>query len=256
SLTGEPAGPPTKSGLSLVDYCGGLVAGIAVVSGVHAARRDGVGLDCDLSLFDVAISLLTYLATWHLNSGYEPRRMPFSAHPSLVPFQNFETADGWIVVGCAKEKFWRRLADAIGRSDLAEDPRFATFGDRREHADDLLPILADAFLADTSEAWLSRLGAAGVPCGPVNDMAAALADEQTIARGLLISASHPRFGEVMQLASPVRVGDPPQDHRRAPLRGEHRDDVLTGLLGYAPSRVRDLESRGAFTVPGPVGVRS
>ncbi|HEX9766680.1 MAG TPA: CoA transferase, partial [Nitriliruptorales bacterium] len=132
SLTGEPDGPPVKSGLSLVDYCGGFVAAIAMLSGIIAARRDGLGMDCDVSLFDVAVSMLTYPATWHLNGGFEPERLSRSAHPSLVPFQNFATADGWIVVGCAKEKFWHRLCQAIERPDLMGDPRFATFDDRRE----------------------------------------------------------------------------------------------------------------------------
>jgi crotonobetainyl-CoA:carnitine CoA-transferase CaiB-like acyl-CoA transferase len=114
SLTGEPDGPPAKSGLSLVDYSGGFVAALSMLAAIHAARRDGKGMDCDLSLFDVAISLLTYVGTWHLNRGFEPVRTAHSAHPSLVPFQNFQTSDGWIVVGCAKEKFWRRL---VGRVD-------------------------------------------------------------------------------------------------------------------------------------------
>jgi crotonobetainyl-CoA:carnitine CoA-transferase CaiB-like acyl-CoA transferase len=256
SLTGEPDGPPTKSGLSLVDYSGGLAAAIAVVSAVHAARRDGVGMDCDLSLFDVAVSMLTYLGTWHLNGGYEPRRMANSAHPSLVPFQNFETADGWIVVGCAKEKFWQRLAAAVGRPDLAADPRFATFTDRRDNAEELLPQLVDIFRTDTSEGWIQRLGAAGVPCGPVNSLAEALADRQTEARGLVVPVDHPRFGSVRQLVSPVRVGDEPVEQRRAPLLGEDADDILTAMLGYSPSRVQDLRARGAFGSGTPVGARS
>lgn len=113
-VTGEPDGPPTKTGLSLVDFSGGFVAGIAILAGVHAARRDGVGMDCDLSLFDTALSLLTYLGTWHLNGDYQPQRMRHSAHPSLVPFQNFETATGWIVAGCAKEKFFHSARSSDG----------------------------------------------------------------------------------------------------------------------------------------------
>jgi crotonobetainyl-CoA:carnitine CoA-transferase CaiB-like acyl-CoA transferase len=165
SVTGEPDGPPAKSGLSLVDYCGGFVAAIAVLAGVHAARRDGVGMDCDLSLFDTAVSLLTYLGTWHLTGGFVPRRMALSAHPSLVPFQNFRTADGWIVVGCAKEKFWRRLTEVIDRPTLADDPRFRDFAARRAHADALLEILGQAFARETSAHWIGCLTRAGVPCG-------------------------------------------------------------------------------------------
>src|SRR6202012_5796072 len=104
SLTGEPDGPPAKSGLSLVDYSGGYVAALALMSGIHAARRDGVGMDCDTSLFDVAMGMLTYVATWNLTAGLVPQRMAHSAHPSIVPFGAFRTADGWIVIVCAKEK--------------------------------------------------------------------------------------------------------------------------------------------------------
>ena len=109
SITADPDAPPTKTGLSLVDYSGGYVAAISLLTALHAARRDGVGADCDLSLYDTAVSLLNYPATWYLNRGWVPQRTRNSAHPSLVPFQNFEAEDGWMVVGCAKEKFWRRL---------------------------------------------------------------------------------------------------------------------------------------------------
>ena len=120
-------------------------AALALVSAVHAARRDGVGRDCDVTMFDTAVGLLGYLATWHLTAGYEPARTEHSAHPSLVPFQNFATADGWIVVACAKEKFWQRLTVAIGRADLNADARFTSFDARRRHAGALLPVLHAAF---------------------------------------------------------------------------------------------------------------
>ena len=101
--------------MSLVDYSGGYVAALALMSGIHAARRDGIGMDCDTSLFDVAMGMLTYIATWNLTAGQVPQRMAHSAHPSIVPFGAFETADGWIVVVCAKEKFFVRLCDVLGR---------------------------------------------------------------------------------------------------------------------------------------------
>ena len=127
SLTGDPDGPPTKSGLSLVDLSGGYVSAIALLAGLHRARRDGVGCDADVSLFETALHELMYQATWAATGSYPPRRMPDSAHPSIVPFQAFATADGWITVACAKPKFWARLAKAIGRADLATDSRFASF---------------------------------------------------------------------------------------------------------------------------------
>jgi len=246
SITGEPDGPPAKSGLSLVDYIGGLVAALAMLTGIHAARRDGVGMDCDVSLFDAAISMLTYPAVWHLNGGFVPERMSRSAHPSLVPFQNFPTSDGWIVVGCAKEKFFVRLAEAIGSPELAKDPRFVDFEARRQNRDVLIPLLDDALRTRTSEEWLKVLGEAGVPCGPVNTVEQAFAEPQTEARGMIVETEHPRFGTVRQPGSPVRVGDEPIPHRRAPLRNEDFDHVTRELLGYDDARVASLKERGAF----------
>jgi crotonobetainyl-CoA:carnitine CoA-transferase CaiB-like acyl-CoA transferase len=200
-------------------------------------------------LFDAAISMLTYPAVWHLNGAFTPERLSRSAHPSLVPFQNFPTSDGWIVVGCAKEKFWVRLADAIGAPELARDERFRDFDARRRNRDALIPVLDDAFRTRTSDEWLKVLGAAGVPCGPVNSVEQALADAQTAARGMIVETEHPRFGVVRQPASPVRVGDPPAAHRRAPLRNEDAAAILRGLLGYDEARVAALREAGAFGAP-------
>ncbi|MEV6968240.1 CoA transferase [Hamadaea sp. NPDC051192] len=243
ALTGEPDGPPAKSGLSMVDYSGGFVAAIALLAGVHAARRDGVGLDCDLSLFDTAIGLLTYPATWHLSAGFTPVRTRHSAHPSLVPFQVFEAADGWLVVGCAKEKFWRRLAGVLG---LPDDPRFATFADRQRNAGELLDLLEPRFRAQEVARWLTVLEAAGVPCGPVNDVAAALRDPHTLARDMVVTTEHPRYGTVHSVASPVRVGDRPPAYRRAPRRNEDFAYVTGDLLGYDADRIAALTAAGAF----------
>jgi crotonobetainyl-CoA:carnitine CoA-transferase CaiB-like acyl-CoA transferase len=230
----------------MVDYSGGLVAALALLAGVHAARRDGAGMDCDTSLFDVAISMLSYVATWHLTGGFAPTRQSHSAHPSIVPFQAFQTADGWIVVACAKEVFWRRCAQAIGRPELAEDERFRDFASRRTHAAQLTAILGDTFRAAPSADWLSRLGAAAVPCGPVNDVGAALADSHTQARDMVLEVPHPDFGIVRQPASPVKVGDRARTHRRAPRPGEHRDEVLGKLLGYTRQEIDRLAQDGAF----------
>lgn len=245
SVTGDPDGPPTKSGLSLVDYSGGFVAAISLLSGLHAAKRDGIGGDCDVSLYDTAMSLLTYPATWHLNAGFEPVRTKNSAHPSLVPFQAFEASDGWFVVGCAKEKFWERLVVAIDRPDLGTDPRFANFALRSEHQDELLPILEQIFATQPVEYWLARLQPAGVPSGPINDVAQALTEPHTLARGLVVETEHPTFGTVRQVASPVRFGSEEPDYTRAPLRNEHFDEIVRDL-GYSAERIAELAEQGAF----------
>lgn len=245
-LTGEPDGPPAKSGLSLVDYAGGLVAAISLLSAVHAARRDGVGTDCDVSLFDTAMGMLTYPAIWHLNGDFEPRRTHNSAHPSLVPFQAFAASDGWLVVACPKEKFWRRLASVIGRPELADDERFDDFAKRRTNADVLLAALDDAFTGRTVDAWVKELRSVGVPCGPVNSVQQALDDVQTKARSLIVETEHPHFGTIRQVAGPVRVGEGPRVWRRAPARNEDASYVLQGLLNYDDDTVVGLAKSGAF----------
>src|SRR3954464_11901233 len=148
ALTGEPDGPPVKSGLSLVDFSGGYVSALALLAGVWRARRDGVGCDCDVSLFETALSLLSYVGTWAASRGHVTERRAESAHPSIVPFQAFQTADGWITVACAKQKFWLALREALG---LADDPRFADFDGRAEHREELLAILRPRLRAMTTD---------------------------------------------------------------------------------------------------------
>jgi crotonobetainyl-CoA:carnitine CoA-transferase CaiB-like acyl-CoA transferase len=223
-LTGEPDGPPTKSGLSLVDLSGGYAAALAIMGGLWRARRDGTGCDCDVALLDVALHELMYVGTWAASRGYVPPRRAKSAHPSLVPFQNFETADGWIVVAAPKEKFWTRVCEAIGLPDLATDPRFADFGARDRNRDELTPILDGAFRERPSAAWLELLRAAGVPCSPVQDVPAAVAEAR------LVEYEHPTLGTVRQVASPLRLSDAEPPVARAPFRGEH-DGEVEDLVG-------------------------
>jgi crotonobetainyl-CoA:carnitine CoA-transferase CaiB-like acyl-CoA transferase len=246
SLTGDPDGPPTKTGLSLVDFSGGLVASGAILAGVIAARRDGIGMDCDLSLYDTAISMLTYVAAWHLSADYEPERTRNSAHPSLVPFQAFEASDGWMVVGCAKEKFWQRYTEVIGMPELATDPRFNSFGSRNANRDVLLPILEERMRARTKDEWVADLRAASVPCGQVQDVAAALRDPHTIARDMLITTTTPPLGEVQTVASAMKVGRRSEEHRRAPRLGEDQDDILRTLLGYDDTAITAATEAKAF----------
>jgi crotonobetainyl-CoA:carnitine CoA-transferase CaiB-like acyl-CoA transferase len=244
SLTGEPDAPPTKTGPSVVDFATGLNAALALVAAVHAARRDGVGCDCDVTLFDTAVGLLGYLATWHLTAGYEPARTEHSAHPSLVPFQNFATADGWIVVACAKEKFWRRLVAAIGRSELASDDRFKTFDPRRRHVAELLPELRRAFATRSTGEWLEILPSAGVPCAPVNTVAQGL-DAHRASGGTQIETTHPRFGTVRHTGPMIRVAPTRAVYPPAPTRGQHTIALLAEL-GYDSDAIDGLFRSGAF----------
>ncbi len=249
-VTGEPDGPPTKSGLSMVDYSGGMVAALSLLGGIHAARRDGVGMDCDVSLYDTAISLLTYPATWALNAGFVPTRTPLSSHPSLVPFQLFETKDSWVVVGCAKEKFWQRLAVVVGRPEWAEPGGgYATFAERGGRREELVAELSEIFRARTTDEWLGELYAASIPCGPVNSVAEALDEPHTKERGLVVETQHPRYGRVRMPRTAVNAGPVTGTDRRAPQRNEDFSYVVGELLGYDAERVAGLVGSGAFGDP-------
>jgi crotonobetainyl-CoA:carnitine CoA-transferase CaiB-like acyl-CoA transferase len=246
SLTGGPDAPPTKSGLSLVDLSGGYVATIAIMAGLWRARRDGVGCDCDISLFETALAELCYVGTWAASADYEPPRRANSAHPSIVPFQNFATADGWVVVACPKQKFWVKLCELLGRPELADNERFADFAGRDRNRDDLLPILDELFALRTTDEWLKELSAAGIPNGRVNTVGEALRDPQAVARDAVVDLEHPRLGRVREVASPLRVGDDPPRRERAPERGAHTDEILADLCGYSAETTAALREAGAF----------
>jgi crotonobetainyl-CoA:carnitine CoA-transferase CaiB-like acyl-CoA transferase len=246
SLTGEPDGPPVKTGLSLVDMSTGYAAALALMCGLWGARRDGSGCDCDISLFETAMNLNMYVSTWHLSTGWEPTRTPSSSHPSIVPFQNFATADGWIVVACAKDKFFDLLCAALGLDWMPADPRFATMAARLAHREACVGELGAVLANGSSEAWLARLREAGVPCGPVNDMAGAVADPQTLARDLIAETEHPVLGTVRQIRSPLRVDGRLTELRAAPRRGEHTRSVLVEQCGYDDAEVDRLAHAGVF----------
>jgi len=250
ALTGDPDGAPARSGLPLVDLAGGYVAALSLLGGLWRARRDGVGCDCDVSLHETALALLAYLGTWTATAGFRPQRLADSAHPSVVPFQAFATADGWIVVACPKDKFWRALAVALGEPALARDARFSTMAGRFEHRAALLAELRPRFAARSTGELLDLLDAAGVPCGPVNDVGEALVDQQVAARGSIIEVAHPRLGPIRQIASPLRVDERWRTPRPGPARGEHTAEVLREQGGYD---TREIAALAATGVLGPGG---
>jgi crotonobetainyl-CoA:carnitine CoA-transferase CaiB-like acyl-CoA transferase len=250
ALTGGPMQPPTKSGLSLVDFCGGYVAALATLAGVWQARRDGRGCDADLSLFEAGLAQLTYIGVWAASRGFEPRRMADSAHQTMVPFQAFPTEDGWIMVACPKQRLWERFCDAIGRPELAADERFVDFAARDRNRDVLVPLLSARLSEGTTDEWLDRLGAHGVPCGAVNDVGEALADPQAEARGDIVAYDHPVLGEVRGPASPFRLDGAPPPAERGPMLGEHTHEVLRDLCGYDGDRLAELTAAGVFGSEG------
>ena len=245
SITGGPAEPPTKSGLSLVDYSGGYVAAIALLAGVWQARRDGRGCDVDLSLFETALALLTYMGTWTASRGWTAQRLADSSHQTVVPFQTFRAADGWLAVACAKESLWRRLCDALERPELSADPRFADLATRNVNRDALVAILAEAFGERPVEEWVALLARHGVPSASVNDIEGALADSQTQAREAVVGYEHPTLGAVRTVAS--ALGDAlTAEPTRGPLLGEHTREVLAEVGGFSHDEIDALERAGAF----------
>lgn len=245
-LTGDPDGPPTKSGLSLVDYSTGFVGALAIMVGVYAVQKTGVGYDFDISLFDTAVSLLTYPAVWHLNKGFKPQRMADSAHPTFVPSQNFQTKDGYIVVMCNKEKFWQNLCEAIDRKDLAQDERFNSINARYENKNILLPILKEIFLKKTTKEWVELLRKYNVPCGPVNKFEDVFKEPQLLAREMIINVEHPVYGSIKELACPIKIKGVKQKTDCAPPLGGHTEEILKKYLNYNDEEIKKLIEKGAI----------
>jgi crotonobetainyl-CoA:carnitine CoA-transferase CaiB-like acyl-CoA transferase len=250
SVTGEPDGPPGKCGVSVVDFAGGYASMAALLAGLWDAQRTGVGRDIDISLLDTAVSMLSYFAIWALNRDWQADRVADSGHQSLVPAQNFPTRDGWIVVFCNKQKFWRALIDAMGLAAVGRDPRFATFADRLAHKDALLPVLRARFAERTTADWLGRLRGR-VPCAPVNTLAQALEDEQVRARGMIVEIEHPELGRLREVASPVRTAGTVGSPAPAPRLGQHTEEILRGILQYHPARIAALRASGALGGSAP-----
>lgn len=243
-LTGEPGGPPTKCGVSIIDFAGGLASALGLTAALVESRRTGIGRNVDVSLFSTAISMLSYLASWNLNRDWEAARTEGSSHQTLVPSQNFETADGWITVFCAKEKFWESLVEQLDLPELAEDPRFSSFAARNENRGVLLPILKQRFRERTTAEWLEAM-APHLPCAPVNDVGSALNDPQVTELGMIRRTVHPEYGDISSVGSPIHADGAAKNGAPAPRLGQHTGDVLSGLLGYGPDHISRLRQRGA-----------
>ena len=242
SVSGEPDAPPTKCGVSIVDFSGGILSALALMIGLYRARTAGVGCDLDVSLLDAAVSMLNYMAVWTLNRDWRPQRLPEGAHQSLVPSQSFQTRDGWIVIMCMKEKFWERLVERMGLARLREDARFRTFADRLAHRDALRPILRAEFLRHTTAEWLERLRGQ-VPIAPVYAVEEALADEQVLAREMVIAVDHPRFGRLSEVGCPIKVDGVAPRYRPAAALGADTAAVLAEV-GVGAGELAGLRARG------------
>lgn len=241
SLTGEPDGPPARMGLSIIDLMTGTTAAMGLLAGVVGARASGVGRDIDVSLFDVALHNLAYVATWYLNAGQAIGRETRSAHPSLTPSQLYKTQDGWIFLMCNKEKFWGVLAQCIGKAEWAEAPEFKTFRDRLANRERITQELDAVLQTATTEEWMKRF-AGKVPAAPVYDVAQALESDFVAEQERLLSFEH-AGGRMRMVASPVRAGAHPT--RPAPAMGEHTQEVLQDA-GYTAEQIEQLRGLGAI----------
>jgi crotonobetainyl-CoA:carnitine CoA-transferase CaiB-like acyl-CoA transferase len=245
SMAGEPDSPPTKAGISYVDHSGGLAAALGICAALVERNRTGVGTHVDLSLFDVQISMLTYLASWQRNAGAALPRMASSAHPSLVPAQNFRTSDGYLALFVGNDQMWVRFTAALGDDDSLRDVRFASRQGRLEHRDDVVERVAAILAREPAREWERRLAQHGVACAVVNDVSDALDEPQTKARGLVGRTTHPAYGAYQHVRGPLpTLGT--SSLRPAPLLGEHTADALAGL-GYSDARIAQLARAGVVT---------
>jgi crotonobetainyl-CoA:carnitine CoA-transferase CaiB-like acyl-CoA transferase len=244
ALTGEPDGPPVKSGLSLVDYSAGLMAALGLMIGLFQAQRTGRGGNVDTSLYDAALALLTYPATWYLSRGIKTERLPLSAHPSMVPFQFFQTADGYLAVACPKEKFFRELMRTI---DLTPDDRFSSYEARRQNRTALVELLTARLRERPTNEWIQVL-AGRVPVAPVRSMTSALDESELEAQDMLVSYAHPTLGKVSMVGTPFKVEGYAPEYRAGPRMDGDRLEILESL-GYRLQEVDALATAGAFGSP-------
>ena len=241
-VTGEPGTTPARMGLSIIDFMTGITTALALVSALFGAARSGLGRDIDVSLFDVALHQLSYPGTWYLNEKLVTGRAPRSAHPSATPVQLFKTADGWIFIMCMTEKFWQELLKVIDAPHIAADPRFATVSLRREHRDELTPLLDTEFERDTTAAWLAKLQGL-LPAAPVYDMAQALENTFPLANGMIRNTPHPKRPDFRSFANPIRLDGERLPARSGPALGADTDAVLQEI-GYSVDDIAGFKSRG------------
>jgi crotonobetainyl-CoA:carnitine CoA-transferase CaiB-like acyl-CoA transferase len=251
SITGFPdaaGGEPTKVGVAISDVTTGILGAVAILGALAGREREGspahgLGQRIDVSLLESTLAILVNQAQNAFVTGRSPERRG-NAHPNIVPYETFATADGEIAIAVGSERQWPRFCAAIGLPDLAEDPRFATNGGRVGDRTVLRSIIAERLSSDTTVAWLDRLDAAEVPCGPINDVLTAF--EQPLARALSmdVTVEHPRLGPIRQAGIPFKLSATPAAIRSAPpLLGEQTDEILADL-GYGPDQIEALHAGG------------
>jgi crotonobetainyl-CoA:carnitine CoA-transferase CaiB-like acyl-CoA transferase len=244
SLTGFPGGPPMRNGVPITDLNAGIYATYGILSAYINRLKTGVGQHVDTSLLEAGIAYTIWESGIYFATGVPPGQVG-SGHPLSAPYQAFATSDSFVMVGAANQANWERLCRAIDRRDLLDDPRFATNPSRMENLRPLVSTLEQSFAQRTTDHWLEVLEEAGVPCGPINDLADVYADPQVHARDMVVEIDHPLAGATRNIGIPVKLSETPGLIRRpAPMLGQHTDEVLAGY-GYSAEDIAGFRERGA-----------
>ena len=245
AITGPEDGPPYKVGVAIADLTTGMMGAQAVLAALFHRERTGQGQWIDLSLYDTQLAWLANVGSSHLVTG-DPALRYGNAHQSLVPYEVFPTADGYLAVGVGNDGQFRRLAELLGYPQWAADPRFRGNPDRVAHRAELAPLVAAALRRQPTEAWLAALADAGIPAGKVASVAEALGGPTVAAREMVVPVPHPTAGTVRLVGSPLKFSATPVTIRRhPPLLGEHTDAVLADL-GYSADSIEALRRAGAI----------
>ena len=250
SVTGEPdgapGGGPQRAGVPVADIITGMYATIAISAAIAHRAETGVGQQLDLALLDSQIALLAYQNTNYFATGKAPKRIG-NLHPNIVPYQPFKTADGNVILACGNDNLFRKFCEAAGCTELAEDPRFAGNGQRVENRGELTRLLQAVFARRGTKEWVELLEAAGVPNGPINDVAQVFEEPQVKARGIKIELDHPVAGRLPTVASPMRFSATPVEYKLAPpVLGQHTEEVLRGLLDLDDAAIAKLRAEGTI----------
>lgn len=250
SITGQPdgapGGGPAKVGVALTDILTGLYASTAILAALQARERTGRGQHIDLALLDVQVACLANQGMSYLYGGQPPRRMG-NAHPNTVPYQDFPTADGHMILAIGNDGQFARFCHAAGRPAWATDERFATNAARLAHRELLIAMLRELTAQRGTREWIALLEQHAVPCGPINTVADVFADAQVQARGMQIAMDHPQAGRIPLVASPMRLSATPVQYRAAPPQlGQHTLEVLRDRLGLSPEAIDELERQGVL----------
>jgi crotonobetainyl-CoA:carnitine CoA-transferase CaiB-like acyl-CoA transferase len=241
SITGPSEGPAYKVGVAIVDITAGLYASQAILAALHYRERTGRGQYIDVALLDAQVAWLANVAQNYMVSGEPPRRYG-NAHPNIVPYETFETADGYLALGVGNDRQYQRLCELAGRPDLWADVRFRTNADRVTHRAELIPLLQEVFRTRPTADWIEALNAAGIPIGPINDVPAVFRHPQVIAREMRQTIEHPLVGTIPQLGPVAKLSETPASiYRPPPLLGEHTRAILRDELDCTEEEIAHLQ---------------